>query len=118
MRESKVTEAEVLAGGVEVEGVFVRQVPMRKINQLGESWLDEEKEMALFTSLSAEDQDALSEKRWDAIIKEGRRLNFTRFAQWFQRRQDVLADTAKAMAKPSPDASNTSSPKAIASPTS
>jgi hypothetical protein len=93
------TKAEILAGGTSLEveltdgtkrTVKVALVSLRHIDELGAAWLNEAKEVALFTGLPATEIDQLTEASWSAVIEEGRRLNFTRFAGWFDRRVKTI----------------------------
>lgn len=97
--ETKATQQEIIAGGTTVSvefndgvrDVFVRQVPMRHINDLGRAWSKEERELKVYApALTDEDADKLTEEGWSKVIEEGRRLNFTRFEKWFARQQSAL----------------------------
>lgn len=114
----KPTQSEILAGGTVVDNVKVRLVPMRRIDELGNAWMDEGKEIAVYTDLTAEEIDQLTPEQWGAIIKEGRRLNFTRFSQWRDRRVAVGNAMMAAEREASASASSSSSAKDTGSPTS
>jgi hypothetical protein len=97
--------AEVLADGVNLRVEFsdqnvaptivkVRKVARRDFPIMADAILnavaDETAEAAFYCDRTPAWAESLSDESFEAVMREGRRLNFTRFSAWFGRRQDVL----------------------------
>jgi len=81
-----------------VQTVKVRKVPLREMPLLGTAWAREARELLIYCRTSEGKPfdetwlDKLTDEAWEALMKEGRRLNFTRFQNYFARqRQAYLA---------------------------
>jgi len=81
-----------------IQTVKVRKVPLREMPLLGAAWAREARELLIYCrtpSGAPFDEtwlDQLTDEAWEALMKEGRRLNFTRFQNYFARqRQAYLA---------------------------
>jgi len=92
------TLIEVTLQDTSVQTVKVRKVPLREMPVLGAAWAREARELLIYcrTPSGAEFEntwlDQLTDEAWEALMKEGRRLNFTRFQNYFARqRQAYLA---------------------------
>lgn len=98
---------ETLAGGVSVtvnlhngqglteEIVTCRKLPIRQMPALAQAWTKEVLELKLYVQRSSGEiddkwMDNLTDESWEALIKEGRRMNFFRFNAFFERQKAAL----------------------------
>jgi hypothetical protein len=76
------------------EWVRVRKIPRNEFVHLADAIMnavhDEYPEAACYCGKTPEWAQALTDESFEAVMQEGRRLNFSRFRSWFERRQDVL----------------------------
>lgn len=100
-------ELETLNDGMELEVTFedattetvkVRKIPMREMSRLGAAWAKEPKELLLYVRRNGGEKepddawiDRLNETSWETLIKEGRRINFSRFTNYFARQREAFA---------------------------
>lgn len=89
------TKFETLNGGAEIEviksdgwpeKVFVRQLPVRQMAELGKAMDDEITSAELYTGKDKAWLEALPRDSVEQIIVEGERLNADFFARWSKRR--------------------------------
>jgi hypothetical protein len=99
-------QLETLAGGTEVtvtylggatEQVFVFKTSMRRMPELGAALATEAKEIIHYVGRgNAEFNEAwldkLTDQSYETLLMEGRRLNFSRFADYWRRQQKMLSD--------------------------
>lgn len=99
-----VSEIEILADGVLLpvkfkpgpggvaakEHVKVWILGMSEMPILGAAMGDEAKEIAVVTKKDAAWVATLDDDSFEALIEEGRRLNFTRFGKYWKRQMDLL----------------------------
>ena len=72
------------------ETVKVRKIPRKDFQQLATRWLSEEGECAFYLDRDPSFAEALTEESFDAVMQEGRRLNFTRFSNWLRRQMQKM----------------------------
>jgi len=97
-------EFETLIGGTDVKVQFedgtdelvkVRKIPLREMSLLAAVWANEEKEIAVYVrrqdgKVDAAWLDRIDETSWELLMREGRRINFTRFTAYFARQQQAM----------------------------
>lgn len=91
---------EILAGGTEVivhykaggdaERIKVRKIAIRDIGKLADVLGKEDQEVAFYCGKDLEWVELLHDDSFEALIEEGRRLNFTRYTKWAKRQMDLL----------------------------
>lgn len=95
---SEKTEFATIAGGTELdvlftdgraERVMVRQLPIRHLGRLGAAWGNEAREIDVYCDKPGGWSESLADESFEAVIEEGRRLNFTRFSKWQERQAQV-----------------------------
>jgi hypothetical protein len=79
---------EVPAAGI--ERVKVRKVALRDIQKLSEVLGNEISEIMVMTGKEQAWVESLDDDSFEALIEEGRRLNFSRCSKWLKRRMDLL----------------------------
>lgn len=75
----------------EREIVKVKKLGMAEMPLLAEVITHEANEIALLTGKDTAWVKDLDDDSFEALIEEGRRLNFTRFSKFWKRRMDLLA---------------------------
>lgn len=78
-------------GSHEKVTVKVRKVPMRLMFLLINAWSKEAEEIAVYCDRPLGWVNQLADESWDAVMEEGRRLNFSRFERSFARQQQAIA---------------------------
>ena len=77
------------------ESVLVRKVPRHELNSIAvavmEAKGDEVCEASVYVDRPIEWIQSLSDESFDAVMQEGRRLNWARFSAWFQRASEVVS---------------------------
>ena len=95
--------AETLADGTQIPVTYqdgrteitkIRRVPRNEFvpyaSAIMDAVTDERPECAFYANKPVEWTDEITDESFDAVMQEGRRLNFTRWAAWFARRQETL----------------------------
>lgn len=95
-----INEAEILAGGMTLPGaknrngedvvVFIRKVAFLKLQPLALSWGNFEREAEVYTGMVTAQVENLSDETQQAVIKEGRRLNFTALSAYMEAQEQTV----------------------------
>lgn len=75
---------------LESEWVKVKKLSIREMPRLGSTMGDEFREVAFYVGKTVEWVESLEDDSFEALIKEGRDINFTKFDNWYQRQKRLL----------------------------